>query len=214
MSALAWRHVIGAVRLPAVWGAALFHLAALAAFLLVWGTGIPIAGARAPFEQFVSAQSVVLLAVTPWVVARSCLVADRDSFVRLAVRSAGDPAAVMLGAGAGVAIVAVAIAVTGLPLALLSHQISEGTGLQLAGAQIRTAALAACAATVTLTAVSVSGSRLFGWVLGTAAAILVTWLVPAGAGGTAVLGLSAAAVSAAAAQHAQRNWHYRMEYRT
>lgn len=211
--ALAWRHVIGAARMPVVWTAVLLHVAALVAFLFVWGTGIPLAGARSPFEQFASAQSAVALLVLPWVVARCTTVENRDAFVRLAVRSADRPSMLMLGAGAGVALLAIAIASTGLPLALLSHQISDASALQLVTAQLRTSAVAACAATLTLAAVSTSGSRLAGWVIGTTAATGMVWLVPSGAVGTVLLGLSAAAVAAAAAQHAQRFWRYRAEYR-
>ena len=173
MRALVWRHVIGAARLPVVWVAVVFHVAALVAFLFVWGTGIPLADARSPFEQFASAQSAVVLLVLPWVVARCTTVGDRDAFVRLAVRSADGPAMLMLGAAAGVALLATAIAFTGLPLALLSHQISAAPALQLMATQMRTAAVAACAATLTLAAVSTSGSRLGGWVIGAAAATVM-----------------------------------------
>jgi hypothetical protein len=213
MRALVWRQVLGAARLPVVWGAVLFHVAALVAFLLVWGTGIPLADARSPFEQFASAQSALVLLVLPWVVARCTTVADRDAFLRLAVRSTDRPAMLMLGAGAGVALLAIAVAATGLPLALLSHQISDAPALQLMAAQMRTAAVAACAATLTLVAVSASGSRLAGWVMGAAAATVMVWLVPAGARGTVLLSLFAAVVTVAAAQHAQRFWQYRAEYR-
>ena len=88
MLALAWRQVVAAVRLPAVWIATAVQVAVLTLYIVVWGDGIPLVGARPPFEQFATAQTVLLLLVLPWVAARCLATAHRDTVSKLAVLTA------------------------------------------------------------------------------------------------------------------------------
>lgn len=210
--ALAWRQLLLATRLPAVWTAAACYVAMLTVYVFVWGNGIPLVGARTPFEQFTTAQTVVLLAVLPWVAARCGPVHYRALVERLTMLAACPPATVITGTALGLAAVAAAVAVTGLPLAMLSQQIGNGPAADLAVAQVRVAALSACAATTTLAAVALSGSRIGGWLIGTGATVLVSWLAPPGTGGALVLAAAASASTVSLARHAQRRWHHVREY--
>lgn len=211
MRALAWRQLMVATRLPAVWAAAGFHIAVLTAYVFVWGNGIPVAGARSPFSQFVSAQTVVLLAVLPWVAARCAPVHERGLVSRVAVLAACTPAHVITGAALGLAAVVSVVALTGLPLAMLSQQIADGPAIDLAAAQLRVAALGACAATLTLAAVALSRSRIGGWLIATGSTALAAWLAPSGAVGALALAAAAAIITVGLAQRAQRLWHCRPE---
>lgn len=212
MRALAWRQLMRATRLPAVWAATAFNVVLLTAFVFVWGNGIPLAAARLPFDQFTTAQTIVLLVVLPWVAARCGPVHDRGLVARLGVLAACQPATVITGAALGLTVVAAGVAVTGLPLAILSQQMSNGPAVDLAVAQVRVAALSACTATMTLAAVALSGNRIGGWLIATGATILVSWLAPRGLGGGLVLAATAVAGTVALAQHAQRRWHHAAEF--
>jgi hypothetical protein len=213
MLALAWRQVVAAVRLPAVWIATAVQVAMLTLYIVVWGDGIPLVGARAPFEQFATAQTILLLLVLPWVAARSAATVHRDTVTRLAVLTACRPSTVVLGACLGLAGVTAVVAATGMPLAIVSQQISALGPQDLAAAQLRLLALSACAATLTLAAVLVSGNRLAGWLLATALAALVTRVAPAGMAGALTIGAIAACSAAALAQRAERTWQHLAERR-
>ncbi len=213
MLALAWRQVVAAVRLPAVWIATAVQVAVLTLYIVVWGDGIPLVGARPPFEQFATAQTVLLLLVLPWVAARCLATAHRDTVSRLAVLTARHPSTVVLGACVGLAGVTAVVAATGLPLAVVSQQISVLAPQDLAAAQLRILALSACAGTLTLAAVLFSGNRVAGWLLATVLAALVTRVAPAGLAGALMMGAVAACTAAALAQQAQRTWQHLAERR-
>jgi len=49
---LVWRALLGAARTPALWIAMGVQIAFLSLYLLVWGDGLPLAGARPVLDQF------------------------------------------------------------------------------------------------------------------------------------------------------------------
>lgn len=213
MHALAWRQIVAAMRMPALWIATAIQVVALALYLLVWGDGIPVVGARSPFDQFAAAQSVLLLMVLPWVAARCAATPHRDAVARMAVLSARDASTVILGACLGLMGVVCAVAIAGLPLAIVSQQIADREPIELVATQLRVVALGACAGSLTLAAMLVSGSRLGGWLIATAAASSVVWAAPGGlAGGLALASVAACAVAAVAHQGGQ-TWRHRLERR-
>ena len=213
MRALAWRQAVAAVRLPAVWIATVMQVAALAVYLLVWGDGIPLVDARPPFDQFVTAQSILLLLVLPWVAARCTATPHADDVATLAVLSARPPSTIVIGACVGLSGVACAVAITGLPLAIVSQQISDSTARELVAAQLRLLLLGTCAGTLTPAAVLLSGSRIAGWILSTLAIAGVMVVVPADGRGAIMIAAVAGSVAAALAQRAGQVWRYRMETR-
>ena len=213
MGALAWRQALAAIRLPAVWIALVFYVAALALYLVVWGDGVPLAGARSPFEQFATAQSILVLVMLPWVAARCAATPHRDAVVTLAVLSARRPSGVVIGACIGLVGVACAVALTGLPLAIVSQQIADRAMADLAAAQLRMLSLSAWATVLTLAAVLVSGSRVGGWLIATVATSIVSRFVPAGTPGSLAIVAAAVCAAGALAQQADQTWQHRAEWR-
>ena len=50
--ALVWRALVTAVSTPALWGANGAQIVLFLLYMLVWGDGLPVAGARPVLEQF------------------------------------------------------------------------------------------------------------------------------------------------------------------
>ena len=66
LASLVWRDVLTAVRTPAVWAVMAVQIALMALYLLVWGDGVPLVGARPVLAQFATTQWVFLSLALPW----------------------------------------------------------------------------------------------------------------------------------------------------
>lgn len=122
---LLWRELLEVVRTPPLWVAAVAHVTLGAAFLIVWGDGVP--GLRGTvFEQARQIDLAFLTGVLPWVAAR-CGGPPQAWPVGLAAIgvSLGRTAPVMVATRTIAAASAAAIvAIAGLPGVLVASQIA------------------------------------------------------------------------------------------
>jgi hypothetical protein len=65
------RALLNAARTPAVWIAIGAQIVFLSLYLLVWGDGIPLVGARPVLDQFATTQWILLGVLLPWAAART-----------------------------------------------------------------------------------------------------------------------------------------------
>jgi hypothetical protein len=212
MAALAWQQVAKASRTPAIWAAVVGHVLALAFYLLIWGDGVPLVGARPPFEQFTTAYTTLLVMLLPWVAARCLAVGTRNEVVVRAVLTAQRPLTIVFGATLGLAVVLMAVVAVGLPVALLAQQTSEHSSWEVARLVMHLAGLAACLAPLSAAATLGSGSRLWGWLIGSVASGVLALATPGGPVGSTMLWPIAGCAAAIVAGHAERRWRYLAEY--
>ncbi len=212
LGALAWQQVAKASRTPAIWVAVVGYVLALSLYLVVWGDGVPLVGARVPFEQFTTAYTTILVVILPWVAARCLSVGTRNEVVVRAVLTAQRPLTIVLGTTLGLVAVLMTVVAAGLPVALLAQQTSEHSSWEAARLVAHLAGLAACLAPVTAAATLASRSRLWGWLLGIVAGGVLVSASPVGLVGSTMLWPIAACAAAIVAEHAERRWRYLAEY--
>lgn len=212
VATLAWQQIAKASRTPAIWVAVVGHVVALSLYFLVWGDGVPLVGARAPFEQYVTAHTTLLVVLLPWVAARCLAIGSRDDVAMRAVLTAQRPLIVVFGATVGLVIVLLAVMATGLPLVVLAQQTSEQSSWEVARVVARLAGLAACLAPMSAAATLVSENRVAGWLLGLGASSILAAVTPVGLVGSTMLWPIAGGAVAVVAEHAERRWRYLAEY--
>jgi hypothetical protein len=212
VGALAWQQVAPASRTPALWVAVVGHVLALSLYLVVWGDGVPLAGARAPFEQFTTAYTALLVVLLPWVAARCLTLGSRNEVALQAVLTAQRPLTIVLGATLGLAVVLLTVIATGLPLTLLAQQTSPHSSWEVGRVMARLAGVGACLAPVSVAATVASGSRLWSWILGIAASSVLASATPVGLVGSTMLWPIAGCAIALVVEHAERRWRYLAEY--
>ena len=209
--ALMWRALLTAARTPALWAAMGAQVLLFSLYLLLWGDGLPLVGARSTLEQFTTLQWIVLGLALPWAAARSGVVRGRDEVARLAVLGAVPPSSVVTAAVAALAVLLVALAAAGLPFAMLAQQISAVPATELWRSQLPLYALGLCAAPITAACMLVAANRFAAWAAATALTLAVVALVPHGFGGGVVLAALAAIVVAALVSGADRRFWYLSE---
>jgi hypothetical protein len=186
---LLWRAAAIVVRTPAYWAATAFHVIALAAFLLVWGDGVPtIAGSV--LDQLSAAQRALLLVLLPWVAGR-CGAGSRSFVTRIAAVGAQAPARLLTARAAALVIALGVCTATGLPMLVLAARISAAPGVEAVAAVLRLAPLVVFVAVLTTWCEVVVTDRLAAWIVATTATLTVGVALPA-ATGSAVLALGAA----------------------
>jgi hypothetical protein len=119
---LFWRASALIVRTPAYWIATGAHVVVLAAFLLVWGEGVPVLDGSV-FQQLAGIQAATLAAFLPWTAAR-CGSMSRLSTTRASTTMAVPPSRLLLARAASLTLALGALALAGLPMLLLAQQIS------------------------------------------------------------------------------------------
>ena len=124
MGALIWREIAAITRAPAYWVSAVLYVAALTAFVLVWGDGIPVVGARSSWEQFTMFQRVLLAVLLPWTAAR-CGTSSRRTLTLLSFLGARSSTSVMLAQCAALAVSLLGLALSALPVMALMQQIAS-----------------------------------------------------------------------------------------
>ena len=212
LAALVWQQVATSSRTPAIWVAVIGHVLLLSLYVVVWGDGIPLAGARAPFDQFTTAYTALMVVLLPWVAARCLGVGTRNDLAIRAVLTAQRPLIVVCGATIGLAVVLLTVVGTGLPVIVLAQQTSEHSSWEAARVVARFAGLGACLAPLSLAATLLSESRLWGWLLGIVASSVLAAATPGGLVGSTMLWPIAGCAVAIVAEHAERRWRYLAEY--
>ena len=208
---LVWRALLAAARTPALWAAMGAQVVLFSLYLLVWGDGLPLVGARPTLEQFATLQWIVLGLALPWTAARSGVVRGRDDVARLAVLGAVPPSSIVAAGVAALAVLLLALAAVGLPFAMLAQQISAVPATELWRTQLPLYALALCAAPITVACMLVAANRLAAWTAATALTLAVVALVPRGLGGGVVLAALGAIVVSALVSGADRRFWYLSE---
>ena len=162
MGALIWREIVAVTRAPAFWVSAVLYVAALTAFVVVWGDGIPVAGARSSWEQFTLFQRVLLAILLPWTAAR-CGTSSRRELTLIGFLTARSPSSVLLAQCAALAVSLLALALSALPIMVLMQQIAATSLAAVTLAMAPAAVLALLVAVVTVTATIAIGAPLRVW---------------------------------------------------
>jgi hypothetical protein len=181
------------IRTPAFWVAAAAYVTVLAAFLLVWGDGIPsLAGSV--LEQTMIVQTMTLAVLLPWVAAR-CRPLSRPAFVRLATAKAQPPSRLVIARAVGLGVALAAFALAGLPMLLLALHISAApfSGMMLPAAPV--VGMIPFVAILSTWCELLIARRLTGWLVSATLTVAVA-LLPAS---TAALLFSAGAAAGFAA---------------
>jgi hypothetical protein len=210
--ALAWRALVTAARTPALWAAMGAQVVLGSLYLLVWGDGVPVVGARPVLQQFATAQWIFLALALPWTAARSGAACRRDEIAHLAALGAVPPSSVVAASVTALAVLLLATAAVGLPFAALARQISAVPMTELWRTQLPLYALGVCAAAVTMACMLVVANRLFAWVAATALIVAAAIVVPQGLPGGAVLVAVGTVVAALLVSSADRRFRYLAEH--
>ena len=211
LTVLVWRALLTAARTPALWSATAAQVVLFSLYLLVWGDGLPLVGARSTLEQFATLQWIVLGVALPWIAARSGAIRGRDDVARLAVLGALPPSSIVTAGVAALAVLLLALAAVGLPFAMLAQQISAAPATELWRTQLPLYALGLCAASITAACMLVAANRFAAWTVSTALTLAVAALVPQGLGGGVALAALAAILVAALVSGADRRFWYLSE---
>jgi len=148
VGALIWRDLVVITRLPAYWVSAAIYVVALAAFVLIWGDGIPVVGARSSWEQFGAAQRVFLAALLPWVAVR-CGLSSRRDLALVGFITARSPVESLLAKSIAVAASLLGIALSAFPVIVLMQQIAAVEPSAILSTTVPSAVVAACVAVIT-----------------------------------------------------------------
>ena len=212
MTALVWQALLAAARTPAVWAAVVAQIALLSLYLLVWGDGVPLVGARPVLEQFASMQWVCLGLALPWAAVRCGAARRPDEITHMAVLGATRPAVVVAAGVVALGLLLLTVSLAGLPFALLAQQISAAPMTALWHSQLPLYALSLCVAPVTAACILIVANRLFAWTLSTALTLTLMALLPAGVAGAAALVTAGAIAAALAVSGADRRFCYLSEH--
>ena len=162
MGALIWRELVAITRTPAYWVSAVLYITALTGFVVVWGDGIPVVGARSSWEQFTMFQRVLLAIVFPWTAAR-CGTSSRRELTLIGFLSARSPSSVLLAQSAALAVSLLALALSSLPVMALMQQIAASpAAVALDMAPVAVLALLVAIVTITLTIAIEAPIRVWG----------------------------------------------------
>jgi hypothetical protein len=209
---LVWRALLAAARIPALWAAMGAQIALFSIYMLIWGDGLPLVGARSVLAQFATAQWIFLGVALPWAAARSGAAWRRDQIAQLAALGAVPPSAVVTASVLATSVLLLAVALVGLPFAALAQQISALPMAELWRTQLPLYALGPCAAAVTAACMLVVANRLLAWTAATVLTLGAIAVVPPGLAGGAILAALGAAVGAALVSGADRRFWYLSEH--
>ena len=190
---LLWRASVVIVRTPAYWAAAAAHAAILAAFLLVWGDGLPTL-TKSVLEQIAAVQWTALSVLLPWAAAR-CGSRSRIVTTRFAVLTAQLPSSLLLSRGVALFIALGVCTLCGLPMLILAQQISALPPAAVISHMLRLAPMIGFVAVLTTWCDVLIPDRMLAWLVA-AGATLLTVLLPED---TRLLALAAGTIAGAAA---------------
>lgn len=173
MGALIWRELVAITRTPAYWVSAAVYVVALAAFVVVWGDGIPVVGARSSWEQFAAAQRVFLAVLLPWIAVR-CGWSSRHELALVGFVTAQSPAQSLLAKSIALTASLLGITLSALPVIALMQHIAAVEPLAIVSNAIPPAVIAAGVAVVTTAIGVMLDEPLRVWGLTTVLTLAVT----------------------------------------
>ena len=194
-------------RTHAFWIAMAAQVAILAAYVVIWGTGIPIHGGRSAFEQFLTMQAVLLAAVLPWTGVRCSTPHGWNGAVLVSLAIASRPWRIVVARCIALFAAFGLLAAATLPLTVIVQQASA---LPLSSALITVLPLSGLCALGATTATGCSLlflNRLAAWLVSTVVMLSAVLLLPPGStlsAAYALIGILAALVVARWADGAVR----------
>lgn len=203
---LIWRDVAIATRTPALWWAAAVYLGVLAAFVTIWGSGVP-AMSGTVFDQFARVQWAALVLTAPWVALRATTGGASDVTV-LAALAGASPGRVVTALWLSLTLVLCGFAIAALPMMAMAADVSASGPVEIGQALAPIAALCLFVAAVTTAYMLTAAGRLWGWLLATATTLAASAALPAGSWSPVVLAGLGGIVAAAAAARADRTARY------
>lgn len=209
---LVWRALLAAARAPALWAAMGAQIVLFSLYMLIWGDGLPLVGARPVLAQFATAQWIFLGLALPWAAARSGAAWRHDQIAQLAALGAVPPSSIVTASVLAMSLLLLAVALVGLPFAALAQQISALPMTELWRTQLPLYALGPCAAAVTAACMLVVANRLLAWTVATVLTLGAIIVVPPGLAGGAILASLGAAVGTALVSGADRRFWYLPEH--
>jgi hypothetical protein len=176
------------IRKPAFWVAAAGHVAVLAAFLLVWGDGMPSLSGTV-LHQMMTVQAITLAVLLPWAAVR-CRSLSRPAIVRLAKLKAQPPSRLVMARAGGIAAALTGLALAGLPMLLLALQVSAApfSAMMIPAAPV--VAMIPFVAVLATWCELLIACRITGWVV--TAGLTVAVAVAPEPAGTMIFGIGAA----------------------
>ena len=195
MGALIWRELAVVVRTPAFWVSTVLYICILAAYVLVWGEGIPIVGARSNWEQFTMTQRVILAILLPWTAAR-CGYSSRRELALLGLLTARPPSVILFAKWAALGTSLLGMAVSALPVTVLMQQVAAVPTVTLVLDMVPLAAIAFLVAGVTTLALLAVNAPTTVWVI-TGGTMLAAAIVGPPSPGAAAAKIAAAAIAVA-----------------
>lgn len=181
VAAMITRDLTIGLRTPAFAISAGLHAGLLAAFLMLWGSGVPRFPGENVYEQQRLIHTWLLVGLLPWAAVR-CGPCDRGSaLTMLAVITASRPSRVVMAQFAALLALLGLIVASGIPMMLVTRQVAsvpiERVLLDTAGAL----ALAAIAAATALAWTHVTADRFVAWIgatVSTAAVVTMVSMLP------------------------------------
>jgi hypothetical protein len=195
VAVLVWRELLATMRSPALWAVVGAQGVLLALYLLVWGDGVPLVGARPVLAQFATAQWLFLSLALPWAAARCTSARRPDDVAYLSALGSLRPSRIVIAVMVALTAILLGITATGLPFALLARQISAAPAADWWRTELPIFTLSLCVAPLTSACLLFLSNRLFAWIVATGATLVLLGITPAGAPGGLLLG--AAGVAAA-----------------
>ena len=167
---LIWRELLVVTRTASFWVATAVYLLVLTAYVLTWGDGIPVVNAASPLQQFITVQSMLLLAVLPWTAAR-CGTVRKSDVTLIASLAAVKPSRVALARCVALVAALSMLAASALPLMVVMQQLTASTVAAVAYAIPGFVVVAIFAATTTSAALLVFADPLRAWIAAAAVAL-------------------------------------------
>jgi hypothetical protein len=166
---LLWREITVMTRTRGLWVAMCLQLLALAAFLLVWGDGVPMMTGNLA-DQFSTLHTALLLVILPWAAAR--VVGDGTTVALVAAVGACVPRQVVASKYVALLTVLLALVTSALPFKILALRISNVEMWRGLLDLPAVAAVCMLVAAIAIASVVAGLSRFAAWVLGTCAMLL------------------------------------------
>jgi hypothetical protein len=173
-----WRELGAVARSRILCVAVAVHVSVLAAFLLLWGGGMPVLTGSNVYEQLLVVQRALLAILLPWTAIRCAAAARGDDLVLLAAATATPPSRVLLGQCAGRFAALSAVVTAGLPAAIVAQQASAVPLARMTADVLPL--LGVCAVTSLIASASMLAcrSRVAAWMWASGLVLAVGWLLP------------------------------------
>ena len=210
IAAMLARDVTIGMRTAAFAAALATHAALLAAFIVLWGGGVPTLPGANLYEQQRLVQTALLACLLPWAAARCGPGHRGDDMVLLSALAAARPSRIVRAQFAALFALLAAVGVSGLPLMLLAAQMAAVPLQTVLVDLLPVLGIAALAAAAAVVWTSGQADSLAAWLGATASSVLIVAalaiVVPRGTGtlGLFAIGLTGTAACASRADVSRR----------